>query len=161
MARQRLGQHFLADLHWRDRLRAPFAVSAASDRPLRGTTSHCWIEIGSGHGDNDQHLLDIGAPLPRHRTDAAFLPGLRHLAKQFRQPGSRSRRHSRIEHRRDRFRPTRPNLRQSSLLHHLAILHHLFTFADYHRRNPTSSFRRSCASLRRSARHARLRLSSS
>src|SRR3981189_1232405 len=83
MARQRLGQHFLADLHWREEIARAIRVSPHSTAPLPRDDEHCWIEIGSGHGEMTQHLLDTGAPVHAIELDAAFLPGLRHLAKQF------------------------------------------------------------------------------
>lgn len=93
MARQRLGQHFLADLHWREEIARAIRVSPHSIAPLADDErslrvpvhrdQHCWIEIGSGHGEMTQHLLATGAPVHAIELDPAFLPGLRHLAKQF------------------------------------------------------------------------------
>jgi 16S rRNA (adenine1518-N6/adenine1519-N6)-dimethyltransferase len=83
MARQRLGQHFLADLHWREEIARAIRVSPHSTVPLLRDDQHCWIEIGSGHGEMTQHLLATGAPVHAIEIDPAFLPGLRHLAKQF------------------------------------------------------------------------------
>jgi len=83
MARQRLGQHFLADLHWREEIARAIRVSPHSTMPLPRDDGHSWIEIGSGHGEMTQHLLATGAPVHAIELDPAFLPGLRHLAKQF------------------------------------------------------------------------------
>jgi 16S rRNA (adenine1518-N6/adenine1519-N6)-dimethyltransferase len=83
MARQRLGQHFLADLHWREEIARAIRVSPHSTVPLARDDQHCWIEIGSGHGEMTQHLLATGSPVHAIEIDPAFLPGLRHLAKQF------------------------------------------------------------------------------
>ncbi len=83
MARQRLGQHFLADLHWREEIARAIRVSPHSTVPLPQDDEHCWIEIGSGHGEMTQHLLATGAPVHAIELDAAFLPGLRHLGRQF------------------------------------------------------------------------------
>src|SRR5436190_3193443 len=94
MARLRLGQHFLADLHWREEIARAIRVSphslaplAGYDRrqqaPLRRNDQHCWIEIGSGHGEMTQRLLATDSPVHAIELDPAFLPGLRHLAKQF------------------------------------------------------------------------------
>ncbi len=83
MARQRLGQHFLADLHWREEIARAIRVSPHSTVPLHKDDQHCWIEIGSGHGEMTQHLVATGAPVHAIEIDPAFLPGLRHLAKQF------------------------------------------------------------------------------
>jgi 16S rRNA (adenine1518-N6/adenine1519-N6)-dimethyltransferase len=83
MARQRLGQHFLADLQWREEIARAIRVSPHSTVPLPRDDQHCWIEIGSGHGEMSQHLLATGDPVHAIEIDPAFLPGLRHLAKQF------------------------------------------------------------------------------
>ena len=83
MVRQRLGQHFLADLHWREEIARAIRVSPHSTVPLPRDDQQCWIEIGSGHGEMTQHLLAAGAPVHTIEIDPAFLAGLRHLAKQF------------------------------------------------------------------------------
>jgi 16S rRNA (adenine1518-N6/adenine1519-N6)-dimethyltransferase len=94
MARQRLGQHFLADLHWREEIARAIRVSPHSLSPLAGDDrslgtplprgdQHCWIEIGSGHGEMTQHLLATGAPVHAIEIDPAFLRGLRHLGQKF------------------------------------------------------------------------------
>src|SRR6267142_2407330 len=83
MVRQRLGQHFLADLHWREEIARAIRVSPHSTVPLPRDDQQCWIEIGSGHGEMTQHLLAAGAPVHAIEIDPAFLAGLRHLAKQF------------------------------------------------------------------------------
>src|SRR6267142_2932708 len=93
MARQRLGQHFLADLHWREEIARAIRVSPHSIAPLTGDErslrvqnhrdQHCWIEIGSGHGEMTPYLLATGAPVHAIEIDPAFLPSLRHHSKQF------------------------------------------------------------------------------
>jgi 16S rRNA (adenine1518-N6/adenine1519-N6)-dimethyltransferase len=83
MARQRLGQHFLADLHWREEIARAVRVSPHSTVPLARDDQHCWIEIGAGHGEITQHLLATGAPVHAIEIDQAFIAGLRHLAQKF------------------------------------------------------------------------------
>jgi 16S rRNA (adenine1518-N6/adenine1519-N6)-dimethyltransferase len=83
MARQRLGQHFLADFHWREEIARAIRVSPHSAVPLSRDDQHCWIEIGSGHGELTQHLLATGTPVHAIELDPAFFAGLRRLAKQF------------------------------------------------------------------------------
>ena len=83
MARQRLGQHFLADLHWREEIARAIRVSPHSTVPLPRGDQQCWIEIGAGHGEITQHLLATGAPVHAIEIDPAFIAGLRRLAKQF------------------------------------------------------------------------------
>ncbi|HVH71905.1 MAG TPA: hypothetical protein VNB49_12430, partial [Candidatus Dormibacteraeota bacterium] len=66
MARQRLGQHFLADLDWREQIARAIRVSPHSVAPPGGERSqnvllpaddtHCWIEIGAGHGEMTRYL---------------------------------------------------------------------------------------------------------
>jgi 16S rRNA (adenine1518-N6/adenine1519-N6)-dimethyltransferase len=83
MARQRLGQHFLADLHWREEIARAIRVSPHSTVPLPRDDQHCWIEIGPGHGEMTPHLLATGSPVHAIELDLKLLPALRHLAKQF------------------------------------------------------------------------------
>jgi 16S rRNA (adenine1518-N6/adenine1519-N6)-dimethyltransferase len=83
MARQRLGQHFLADLHWREEIARAIRVSPHSAVPLPRDDQHCWIEIGSGHGEMTRHLLATGAPVHAIEIDEAFIGRLRHLAQEF------------------------------------------------------------------------------
>jgi 16S rRNA (adenine1518-N6/adenine1519-N6)-dimethyltransferase len=83
MARQRLGQHFLADLHWREEMARAIRVSPHSAVPLPCDDQHCWIEIGSGHGEMTEHLLATGAPVHAVELDAALIAGLRRLTEKF------------------------------------------------------------------------------
>jgi 16S rRNA (adenine1518-N6/adenine1519-N6)-dimethyltransferase len=83
MARQRLGQHFLADLHWREEIARAIRVSPHSTVPLPRDDQHCWIEIGSGHGEMTQHLLATGDPVHAIEIDETFIGGLRRLGQKF------------------------------------------------------------------------------
>jgi 16S rRNA (adenine1518-N6/adenine1519-N6)-dimethyltransferase len=105
MARQRLGQHFLADLDWREQIARAIRVSPHSiaplprdDHSLRVPThggggrpdeselaknARCWIEIGSGHGEMTRHLLGVGDPVYAIEIDAPLIAGLRRLTKEF------------------------------------------------------------------------------
>ncbi|HYL86186.1 MAG TPA: 16S rRNA (adenine(1518)-N(6)/adenine(1519)-N(6))-dimethyltransferase RsmA [Candidatus Angelobacter sp.] len=94
MARQRLGQHFLADLDWREQIARAIRVSPHSiaplpddERSLRAPIlhrdQHCWIEVGSGHGEMTRHLLAAGAPVFAIELDPPLLTGLRRMAKEF------------------------------------------------------------------------------
>src|SRR5438309_3630095 len=141
MARQRLGQHFLADLHWREEIARAIRVSPHSLAPLAGddrrqqaplprNDKYCWIEIGSGHGEMTQRLLATDSPVHAIELDPAFLPGLRHLAKQFPNlnvvPGDilKANIAAIASGRRVRVYGNLPYYITSP------ILHHLFTFAD-------------------------------
>jgi 16S rRNA (adenine1518-N6/adenine1519-N6)-dimethyltransferase len=83
MARQRLGQHFLADLDWREQIARAIRVSAHSTVPLAPADTHCWIEIGSGHGEMTEYLAATGAPVYAIEIDTALGAALRHLGKKF------------------------------------------------------------------------------
>jgi 16S rRNA (adenine1518-N6/adenine1519-N6)-dimethyltransferase len=83
MARQRLGQHFLADLDWREQIARAIRVSPHSTVPLPRDDQHCWIEIGPGHGEISPHLLAMGDPVHAIEIDPKFIAGLRHMAQQF------------------------------------------------------------------------------
>ena len=83
MPRQRLGQHFLADLDWREQIARAVRVSPHSTVPLPKDDQHCWIEIGAGHGEMTRHLLAAGGPVSAIELDPALANGLRRLAKDF------------------------------------------------------------------------------
>jgi len=83
MARQRLGQHFLENLDWREQIARAIRVSPHSTVPLPRDDQHCWIEIGSGHGEMTEHLLASGDPVHAVELEPRFIPGLRHLAKKY------------------------------------------------------------------------------
>lgn len=83
MPRQKLGQHFLNDLHWREQIARAIRVSPHSTAPLREDDRHCWIEIGSGHGEMTRHLLTAGGPVCAIELDPSLSAGLRRLAKEF------------------------------------------------------------------------------
>lgn len=83
MARQRLGQHFLTDLDWREQIARAIRVSPHSTVPLRGDDQECWIEVGAGHGEMTRHLLAAGGPVFAVELDEVLVAGLRRLAKEF------------------------------------------------------------------------------
>jgi 16S rRNA A1518/A1519 N6-dimethyltransferase RsmA/KsgA/DIM1 with predicted DNA glycosylase/AP lyase activity len=60
MARQRLGQHFLADPAVRERIRGSL--------PLR--PNDIWLEIGAGHGEMTHHLVGEGRRVIAARHEA-------------------------------------------------------------------------------------------
>jgi 16S rRNA (adenine1518-N6/adenine1519-N6)-dimethyltransferase len=130
MARQRLGQHFLEDLDWREQIARAIRVSPHSTVPLPRDDKHSWIEIGSGHGEMTEHLLATGAPVHAVELDPKFISGLRHLAKKFPNltvvPGDilKTDLAAIAAGRRIRIYGNLPYYITSP------ILHHLFTFAD-------------------------------
>ena len=84
MARQRLGQHFLADVDWREQIARAIRVSAQSLAPLKEKNkSHCWIEIGAGHGEMTEHLASTGAAVYAVELDERLAAGLAKLHRNF------------------------------------------------------------------------------
>src|SRR5215467_13030205 len=83
MARQPLGQHFLADLDWREQIARAIRVSPHSTVPLPKGDNHCWIEIGAGHGEMTRHLLASGGPVNAIELDPSLAGVLGRLAKEF------------------------------------------------------------------------------
>jgi len=130
MPRQRLGQHFLADLDWREQIARAIRVSPHSTVPLAKDDSHCWIEIGAGHGEMTRHLLAVGGPVYAIEVDPALASGLRRLPKEFPQLTVASRDILKTDlatlasGRRIRVYGNLPYYITSP------ILHHLFTFAS-------------------------------
>jgi 16S rRNA (adenine1518-N6/adenine1519-N6)-dimethyltransferase len=82
MARQRLGQHFLADADWREQIARAIRVSPHSTAPAGPAGNACWIEIGAGHGEMTEHLLSTGAPVYAVELDPRLIAGLERLAKR-------------------------------------------------------------------------------
>src|SRR5207249_8309832 len=83
MPRQLLGQHFLADLDWREQIARAIRVSRHSTVPLPADDQHCWIEIGAGHGEMTRHLLASGSPVTAIELDPSLACSLRHMAEEF------------------------------------------------------------------------------
>jgi 16S rRNA (adenine1518-N6/adenine1519-N6)-dimethyltransferase len=84
MARQRLGQHFLADENMREEIARAIGVSPHTSlvKPPADPQHSCWIEIGAGHGEMTRHLLATGLPVYAIELDEALAQPLRHLAKK-------------------------------------------------------------------------------
>jgi 16S rRNA (adenine1518-N6/adenine1519-N6)-dimethyltransferase len=84
MARQRLGQHFLADAGWREQIARAIRVSPHGMESPTGTATddYCWIEIGAGHGEMTEHLLRSGVPVYAVELDRALIGGLQRLAQK-------------------------------------------------------------------------------
>jgi 16S rRNA (adenine1518-N6/adenine1519-N6)-dimethyltransferase len=85
MARQRLGQHFLADLDWREQIARAIRVSTQSLGPSSAARDkdYCWIEIGAGNGEMTEHLAATGAPVHAIELDSSLARKLQHLTQQF------------------------------------------------------------------------------
>lgn len=84
MARQRLGQHFLADAGWREEIAREIRVSPQSITQIPGGESaeFCWIEIGAGHGEMTEHLASTGVPVHAVELDPSLAAGLKRLTKR-------------------------------------------------------------------------------
>jgi len=82
MARQRLGQHFLADAGWREKIARAIRASPHGMESSSGGTNKefCWIEIGAGHGEMTEHLLRSGAPVIAVELDPPLVERLQKLA---------------------------------------------------------------------------------
>jgi len=83
MARQRLGQHFLADENWREQIARAIRVSPHSTAPPKPAENSCWIELGAGHGEMTEHLAATGASVYAVELDPQLVAGLQRLTKRF------------------------------------------------------------------------------
>ena len=72
MARQRLGQNFLVDRGWRERILRELGVQAGD----------AWLEIGAGHGEMTVELARQGARVSAVELDSKLLPRLESLARE-------------------------------------------------------------------------------
>jgi len=73
MARQKLGQHFLADLAWRKKILATLGIAHGEK----------WVEIGPGHGEMTELLARAGARVTAIETDARLAEGLQRNAAEW------------------------------------------------------------------------------
>jgi 16S rRNA (adenine1518-N6/adenine1519-N6)-dimethyltransferase len=82
MARQRLGQHFLGDPGWREKIARAIRVSPHGMQPTPQVApkNFCWIEIGAGHGEMTEHLLRSGVPVIAVELDPPLIESLQRLA---------------------------------------------------------------------------------
>src|SRR6266478_1722081 len=84
MARQKLGQHFLYDADWREKIARSIRVSRHShERPETIEKPYCWIEVGAGHGEMTQFLVATGAPVYAVELDPPLIAHLQRLSKKF------------------------------------------------------------------------------
>ena len=84
MARQRLGQHFLYDAGWRERIARAIRVSGHElERVGDDREPFCWIEIGAGHGEMTEYIARTGAPLYAVELDPPLVARLQQLAASF------------------------------------------------------------------------------
>jgi 16S rRNA (adenine1518-N6/adenine1519-N6)-dimethyltransferase len=137
MARQRLGQHFLADANWREQIARAIGVSphatlrspAVNSAPAQEET-YGWIEVGAGHGEMTECLASTGAPVYAIELDALLLARLRKLTKRF--PNLRVVHGDVLESDLAALAAGRRIRLYGNLPYYITspILHHFFTFAD-------------------------------
>ncbi|HJZ63957.1 MAG TPA: 16S rRNA (adenine(1518)-N(6)/adenine(1519)-N(6))-dimethyltransferase RsmA [Candidatus Acidoferrum sp.] len=84
MARQRLGQHFLTDAGWREKIARAIGISRnSSNFSVPGEAKDfCWIEIGAGHGEMTQHLVATGRPVIAVELDPPLARRLGEMAEK-------------------------------------------------------------------------------
>jgi 16S rRNA (adenine1518-N6/adenine1519-N6)-dimethyltransferase len=84
MTRQRLGQHFLSDVGWREAIAR--SIGIAGPLPvIRDDVAEprCWIEIGAGHGEMTRYLARTGKPVYAIELDPLLARRLQGLAAEF------------------------------------------------------------------------------
>ena len=82
MARQKLGQHFLSDAGWREKIARAIRVSShGMEIPANSAAqNYCWIEIGAGHGEMTEYLVRTGVPVYAVELDPPLIQRLQCLA---------------------------------------------------------------------------------
>ena len=85
MARQKLGQHFLSDAGWREKIARAIRVSPhGMGAPAPGDAGdYCWIEIGAGHGEMTEQLVRSGVPVYAVELDPSLVPRLQRLVGRY------------------------------------------------------------------------------
>lgn len=89
MARQHLGQHFLADSQCREQIAQsirvwPLNADPQDERqPPAEKPEYCWIEIGPGHGEMTEYLAATRIPVIAIELDRNFSGPLNRLKKKF------------------------------------------------------------------------------
>src|SRR6202140_398698 len=85
MSRQPLGQHFLADMYWREEIARAIRVSPRSEVAAAAGAQQddfCWVEIGPGHGEMTEYLVGSGAPVHLIEVDQFLIGHLNRLNKK-------------------------------------------------------------------------------
>ena len=88
MSRQPLGQHFLADVYWREEIARAIRVSPFEEVVALAAQieDFCWVEIGPGHGEMTEYLVANGVPVAIE-MDQNFIGNLNRLKKKFESRG--------------------------------------------------------------------------
>jgi 16S rRNA (adenine1518-N6/adenine1519-N6)-dimethyltransferase len=84
MARQKLGQHFLSNGEWREKIARAIRVSKhGMETPANlSAPDYCWIEIGAGHGEMTEYLVRSGVPVYAVELDPSLIGQLQRLASK-------------------------------------------------------------------------------
>src|SRR5882762_186051 len=84
MARQKLGQHFLSDAGWREKIARAIRVSShgMESSTNSGVQDYCWIEIGAGHGEMTEYLVRSSVPVYAVELDPPLIERLKRLASK-------------------------------------------------------------------------------
>jgi 16S rRNA (adenine1518-N6/adenine1519-N6)-dimethyltransferase len=85
MSRQPLGQHFLADIYWREEIARAIRISPRSEVAAAAGAEQddfCWVEIGPGHGEMTEYLVGSGAPVHVIEVDQFLIGNLNRLKKK-------------------------------------------------------------------------------
>jgi 16S rRNA (adenine1518-N6/adenine1519-N6)-dimethyltransferase len=85
MSRQPLGQHFLADIYWREEIARAIRGSPRSEVVAAAAAEEknlCWVEIGPGHGEMTEHLVSTGAQVHVIEVDQFLIGNLKRLKKK-------------------------------------------------------------------------------
>jgi 16S rRNA (adenine1518-N6/adenine1519-N6)-dimethyltransferase len=80
-----LGQHFLADVYWREEIARAIRVSPPSEVAAAAAIEEkdlCWVEIGPGHGEMTEYLVGTGAPVHVIEVDQFLIGNLNRLKKK-------------------------------------------------------------------------------
>jgi 16S rRNA (adenine1518-N6/adenine1519-N6)-dimethyltransferase len=86
MSRQPLGQHFIADIYWREEIARAIRVSPRSEMIAAAAAAehrdYCWVEIGPGHGEMTEYLVATDAPVHVIEVDQFLIGNLNRLKKK-------------------------------------------------------------------------------
>jgi 16S rRNA (adenine1518-N6/adenine1519-N6)-dimethyltransferase len=85
MSRQPLGQHFLADIYWREEIARAIRGSPRSEVAAAAAAEEkhwCWVEIGPGHGEMTEYLVSTGAQVHVIEVDQFLIGNLNRLKKK-------------------------------------------------------------------------------
>jgi 16S rRNA (adenine1518-N6/adenine1519-N6)-dimethyltransferase len=83
MTRQKLGQHFLSDPGWREKIARAVGVSSHGRQLRTDGQTFCWIEVGAGHGEMTEHLARTGAPVIAIELDKSLLSSLQRAGEKY------------------------------------------------------------------------------